>query len=1109
MVAVEGPGERGSGYVIGPRLVLTSAHVVPSAERIEVFRPGDEVMCRATVVWRGTPGGRDDAALLSVTDPAWVPPEDAGPGWGRLVTDRPGTPCHLAGSPDVVQRPGRPRELWQATGTLNPLSGRAGNRHVVTVHEVPAPTADGTSPWSGLSGAAVFSDGLLVGVVAADLDGFGHAGLGVVPAYVLHHDPAFRAALAEHGAGRDGGEALEPVEWRQLADTGDTRPTAGGLLASPAVLLRARRAVVPFRGREDLLSRMRAWCGEPGFGAWLVHGPAGQGKTRLAHQLATELGQGTPRWATLWLRPDAPAADLAVLASAAVPTLVVVDYAETRPRQLSALLRALGRNEGAVQVKLVLLARTAEDWWDDIRADSFEAEELLDGAPVTALKPLEPEAGDREAAYRAAADGFAAGLRRVRGWQDHPWPALAANLPVPALGGPALASALTLHMTALADLLDAATGTDRVGTDPGDPAPDDPAERRTPDGPGSDGPGSGGPGPGPGGRPGPDDPAPGGETPPADPDAQAARAAGTETVEDRLLVHERRYWTAVAAAHHLHPQLTMNTLADALAAAFLCGADDTDEADALLARVPDLSDQPRDRRGAVRAWIRALYPPDDARVWDGLQPDRLAERFIGRHLHRRPRLPESLLPGTGPAQAVRLLTVLTRAAAQPDLRDRLGPDLTALCAAHPGRLAAAAVEVATRTENPKPLVEALRRISDDPATPGSLLQDLADRLPHSSHNLADVAAQLLLRLVRHHRGRAGGPTRSAAYARALNGASYRLGALRRYEEGLEASREAVAIWRELCEVHSPEAYEDRTHEDRAYEDRAHEDRAHEDRAYEDRAYEDAAHEDRAHLGESVNALSLRLAALGQHEEALTAIREAVAIRRRLAAERPDLYEDDLAKSLNNLALRLGEFDRTEEALDAVREAVAIRRRLVARRPEQYLQALSANLGNLSTRLVAEGRDEEALAAVEEAVEIRRRLAESVPDAALPALAFSLNNLAVRLGTMDRREEALAAITEAVAIRRRLAAVRPVVHEPHLATSLSNLASRLSAVGRHEEAVAAVGEAVLIRRRLAAHQPAMFTRALAKALRKQARHLAALGRDEEARAAVAEEAGLGR
>ncbi|MEU1350386.1 trypsin-like peptidase domain-containing protein [Streptomyces sp. NPDC005795] len=82
VVAVEGSGGRGSGYVIAPRLVLASAHVVQGATETEVFRPGDGASCRAAVVWRGASGPRDDAALLSVTDPAWVPPEGVAPGWG-------------------------------------------------------------------------------------------------------------------------------------------------------------------------------------------------------------------------------------------------------------------------------------------------------------------------------------------------------------------------------------------------------------------------------------------------------------------------------------------------------------------------------------------------------------------------------------------------------------------------------------------------------------------------------------------------------------------------------------------------------------------------------------------------------------------------------------------------------------------------------------------------------------------------------------------------------------------------------------------------------------------------------------------------------------------
>ena len=82
----------------------------------------------------------------------------------------------------------------------------------------------------------------------------------------------------------------------------------------------------------------------------------------------------------------------------------------------------------------------------------------------------------------------------------------------------------------------------------------------------------------------------------------------------------------------------------------------------------------------------------------------------------------------------------------------------------------------------------------------------------------------------------------------------------------------------------------------------------------------------------------------------------------------------LAGSLNDLAVRLGALGRREEALAAVQEAVAIRRELAAARPEAFRPDLATSLSNLSARLGALGRREDALAANEEAVTIRQELA---------------------------------------------------------------------------------------------------------------------------------------
>jgi hypothetical protein len=323
--------------VIAPRLVLTSAHVVPDANAtVTLFRPGRPERWSGTVVWRGTPGGRDDAALIHLDTAGWEPLSGPPVRWGRLVTTRPGTECKTWGRPDLVQQAGRATDTLQPSGTLNPGDRQVGNRYVMNLAQhAPDPTADGTSPWGGLSGAALFCEDLLAGVITSDPAGRGHGHLEAVPAYVLLHDSAFRTALTEHGCPST---VLEPIEWQHLSEAAD--PTVSRVIPSPAALLRARRQIVPFRGRAPHLQRLHTWSSEPGFGALLMHGPGGQGKTRLAQHFADLLA--TRRWAVLWLRPDTAPDTLKILAAAAVPIMVVIDYAETRPLQVTGLLDAAG-----------------------------------------------------------------------------------------------------------------------------------------------------------------------------------------------------------------------------------------------------------------------------------------------------------------------------------------------------------------------------------------------------------------------------------------------------------------------------------------------------------------------------------------------------------------------------------------------------------------------------------------------------------------------------------------------------------------------------------------------------------------------------------------------
>ncbi|QNP67978.1 tetratricopeptide repeat protein [Streptomyces genisteinicus] len=863
---------------MGGRLVLTSAHVAAqTGERVEVFQLGRDGTWGGSVVWCGTPGGRDDAALVLLDDPAW--PSPGAVRWGRMVTDEPGAACRTWGVPDVAQRPGQPVEAVQAEGRINPGSGFVGNQYVVDLLQHPPQwSQQGTSPWGGLSGAAVFCGRLLTGVVASDRAHSGHGELNAVPAYVLHHDPSFRAVLTEHGGPAAG---LEAVEFQHLADA---QAESGAGAASPAVLLQAGRQTVPFHGREDLLADLLTWCGRGGFGAWLLHGPGGQGKTRLAHHLAALLA--ADNWAVLWPRSDAEAPELRELRHAVKPLLVVLDYAEARTGQLAPLVEAAADHGGDTPFKVLLLARTDGDWWTQATSATRLAEDHLDAAPSVLLTPLEQASGPRTQAYRTAARALANALHRVRDLAPHDWRAAADALPTPQLDHDGYANALTLQMTALADLLDTATPGSKDAT-------------------------------------------------------EVSAVQRAQELEDRLLAHERRYWQHGAATHGLSPVLSRSTLEKALAAAHLVGAADHEQADRTWSTLPALADQARDRRDQVTAWIAALYPPAvPGRPWGALQPDRLAERHIGRILDTDPAIAEHLINGADDAQTAQLLTVYSRAAAHPVFDGRLDAHLTGLCTRLPHRLTPHIITTAVQADHPQPLITALHTLIKDSTTDIDDLTTLHDRFPHSSRRLDRTAVHLAQAIASHYRALA--EANPDAYlphlAMSLNNLSTRLGRVGRRSEALAAIEEAAQILRTLAKA-NPDAY-------------------------------------LPHLAMSLNNLFIDLRELGRRAEALAAIEEAAQIRRALAEANPDAYLPDLATSLNNLSTSLGEVGRRAEALAAIEEAAQIRRTLAKTNPDAYLPHLAASLNNLSIRLAEVGRQAEALAAIEEAAQIRRALTEA-------------------------------------------------------------------------------------------------------------------------------------
>jgi hypothetical protein len=235
-------------------------------------------------------------------------------------------------------------------------------------------------------------------------------------------------------------------------------------LAAPSRLLAARHEVADFVGRRAELASLAAWRDDPTYARMvrLVHGPGGQGKTRLVTEFARACAESG--WRVVRARHDSTLSPDGGYRRAAETSgevdrregpgnlLVIVDYAERWPvnhllKVISGRLLQPGRT-----VRIVLVARPAGSWWQGLRHElvkaGFECSTL-------ALDPVTDDPTERLALYNAALDAFAKVLRVAGGVPEYQ----------PDLTDPAWQLILTVHMAALASV-DAARRGVRPPTDP-------------------------------------------------------------------------------------------------------------------------------------------------------------------------------------------------------------------------------------------------------------------------------------------------------------------------------------------------------------------------------------------------------------------------------------------------------------------------------------------------------------------------------------------------------------------------------------------------------------------------------------------------------------------
>ena len=845
---------------------------------------------------------------------------------------------------------------------------------------------------------------------------------------------------------------------------------------SPAQLLRAEEALLPFAQQaEPFLAAQLQWAhaDELPLTVRLLVAQGGSGKTRLAIELCARLRHDG--WLAGFLVGDGNPGSMTSLAAqlrhCPQPVCIVVDYAETRTAELLALLAAMLAPPRTASTRILLLARSGGEWWQQLPARDARCEALLMGAAGTGPYPLPtvyPNPSDRDQTFQHALQLLATKLLL-------PMPAVKPNLRGEHFARP-LYVQLAALMAALGDHAESAEALPRAVLNHEQRywgrAIHSPLREM------------------------------------ADQDAVRLMVLVTLLGEVAVPGDLREVWAATGGEQQvllplfralapLYPGrqglqgLRPDLVGEALVAHAVLSINGPALLDAVLGASPSKA-----RYAALTVLARASKQRADL----ALPMEEALERNFARCASEVLRVCVDT-PNELPHLAKRAYVRLAPAVAQ-QIAGVLLPSFESEVVPMTG------LEVEMR----RTVHDAAKRRADkrnatinDKASFASAIGNLGEALRRDGKDkcalqFADQARLLFSELVRANRDRY-----EPDWAKSLNNYASHLSDAGRTDEALAFAKQALDIHQRLA-LDKPERYEPdwatlldnyashlsgagRTDEALAFAKQA--------MGIHQRLALDKPERYEPGWATSLSNYASHLSDAGRTDEALAFAKQALDTHQRLALDKPERYEPDWATLLDNYANHLSDAGRTDEALAFAKQALDIRQRLALDKPERYEPGWATSLNNYANHLRDAGRTDEALAFAKQALDTHQRLALDKSERYEPGWATSLSNYASRLSDAGRTDEALAFAKQALDIRQRLALDKPERYEPGWATSLDNYANRLRDAGRTDEALAFAKQALDIRQRLALDKPERYEPGWATSLSNYASHLSDAGRTDEA------------